>query len=830
MKRTRIIAGPGTGKTYRLRQNILELLANGVAPNKILLITFSRNSANDLKRELENIGTGRESEITASTLHSFCYKMLQTSGASERRGRFLQNFEVKFLEEDLKLELEIGVREVSKYIKAFEAAWARLQHEMPGWPEYDGDRRFDYVLTNWLRFHNCSLIGEVVKEALTYLRENPYAIERSAYEYVFIDEYQDLNRAEQEVVNVLAENSSLMIIGDEDQSIYEGFRYAHPEGILEFDQRHQNVEDIYLEECRRCPQNVVAVASHFIKNNINRNSGKKFIAHPSRQLGSIYKLQWRNLQEEADGIAEYIEYCTRNGRFDIGKILVLTPRRQIADIIRKSLDQQEVIAYSYFSEDVILGNPKKKDEAKAQEAITLLALAKNHEDKAALRCWLGFNHNTLYAKKYAALRDYCEKKNCSIYVLLENMLSGSVSLSRQERIIERFSLLKQKLAEISILTGGDLIDYLLPPEDDWSKYLRARLAIEQSVDSYDIGLMYKSILDILSKNEIPTDVNYVRIMSLHSSKGLTADLVVICGFIKGLIPHDYTGESEHYQRRMEEEQRRLFYVGITRTTDTLIISSARSIEPKVAHRMGAKVNYFGSVLPSPFLREMGPSAPEATAGEEWLFQELNKTTKKDAKSMTTTMAHPKDTSIRGNDIIKVFISYAHAYKEYSNVFIHDFKSHTSSLRQTVNTYTDENIPLGEDWHQNIQNAIVECDIAILLVSDAFMNSQYIKKHEVENLASRMNSGSSVRLVPVYFYPCSFQDWPFLAKHQFFKPQGKDYGRADKDVNNRFCYTHLIEFKHSNGVNIPLPNINRADYMVDFLEKLKPYFESIAQTQ
>lgn len=680
-----------------------------------------------------------------------------------------------------------------------------------------------------MRFHNCSLIGEVVKEALTYLRENPYAIERSAYEYVFVDEYQDLNRAEQEVVNILAEKSSLMIIGDEDQSIYEGFRYAHPEGILEFGQRHQNVEDICLEECRRCPQNVVAVASHFIKNNTNRNADKKFTAHPDKQLGSIHKLQWRNLQEEADGIAEYIEYCIRNSRFDIGKILVLTPRNQIADIVRKSLDRQGVSAYSYFSKDVVSANPKKKDEAKSQEAITLLALAKNHEDKAALRCWLGFNHNTLYAEKYAVLRDYCEKNNCSVYVLLENMLSGSVSLSRQGKMIKRFSLLKQKLAEISTLSGDDLVDYFFPPEEGyWSEYLRARLTIEQGAQDYNIESMYKTVLSILSKNEIPTDVDHVRIMSLHSSKGLTADLVIICGFVKGLIPHDYSKESEHYRRRMEEEQRRLFYVGITRTTDTLIISSARDIERKVAHRMGAKINHFGSVLPSPFLGEMGPNAPAAIAGHEWLLRELENTEEKNIKPENPIMESSEDASTGNSTIIKIFISYAHAHGEYSDIFIRDFRSYTRNLEHAVRIYTDKDIPLGEDWHQDIQEAITKCDIAVLLVSDAFMNSEYIKRHEVENLIARMNSNGNVRLIPVYFYPCSFQDWSFLAKHQFFKPQGKDYGRADKDVNNRFCYTHLIEFKHNNGVNIPLPNANRGEYMMDFVQKLKPHFESIVQ--
>lgn len=824
MKRTRIVAGPGTGKTYKLRQEISRLLEEGVAPSKILLITFSRNSAKDLINELQSINVGNISEIAASTLHSFCYRMLQSSEASGRASRFLHSFEVKFLEEDLKLELEIGIRDVQKNTKAFEAGWARLQHESPGWPDNEEDRKFEYSLNNWLEFHNCSLIGEVVKEALAYLRENPLAKERTEYDYVFVDEYQDLNRAEQELIKIIAEKSSLMIIGDEDQSIYEGFRYAHPEGILEFDKYHENVEDIFLEECRRCPQQVVAVANYFIKNNINRNSAKKFSARAENRKGDIYKLQWPNLQEEADGIAEYIENCVKQGRFVEGKILVLTPRRQIADVVRQNLVRREIGSYSYFKEDIISGNPKK-DKAKAQEAVTLLALANNPEDKVALRCWLGFDHSSLQAKPYAKLRDYSAHNNCSIYNLLKSICNNSFSMNGLGKIPERFNMLEHKLVEIADLTGRDLIEYLFPLEKSQFEYLRARLEAHQVADSYSISSLHRAVVDILSKNEIPTNVDHVRIMSLHSSKGLTADLVVICGFVKGLIPHDYSNSSDYYQNRMKEEQRRLFYVGLTRTTDTLIISSATKISGQNPYQIGATISRYGNTFPSPFIREMGPNAPDTVSGQEWLLSKINKSERETEQPTNPSMTNPENSGIGGDFIVNIFISYAHAHRDYSDVFIQDFRNHTNNLTYEVKVYTDEQIPLGENWHQDIQKAVAKCDIAILLVSDAFMNSQYIKKHEVENLVKRMsNEDNNVRLIPVYFYPCNFQDWPFLSKYQFFKPLGKDYGRADKDIKNKFCYSHLIEFNAINGVNIPQPNLNRSEYMMDFVEKLKPHFE------
>ena len=186
---------------------------------------------------------------------------------------------------------------------------------------------------------------------------------------------------------------------------------------------------------------------------------------------------------------------------------------------------------------------------------------------------------------------------------------------------------------------------------------------------------------------------------------------------------------------------------------------------------------------------------------------------------------PAITSINIEEISKpevnVFISYAHAYDDYYKVFHEDFKSYTKNLSYAkINIFTDESIPLGSDWHEKIQQEAAACDVAILLVSDQFMNSDYIKEHEVTVLVKRMES-EGLLFVPIYFYPCRFYDWEIFKKTQFFKPKGADYGKPDRDRNNRFCYADLVAFSPKDGIPILTSNPARGDYMLDFIATLEP---------
>ena len=135
--------------------------------------------------------------------------------------RGIYGYEIEPLLADLQSLGRFGAnRDMTKRIRAYEADWARLQHEKPGWPVDALDVQFHHLLTAWLRFHRGMLIGELVPEALRYLRENPASPALQFFEHIVVDEYQDLNRAEQELIDVLAAGKHLSVVGDVDQSIY----------------------------------------------------------------------------------------------------------------------------------------------------------------------------------------------------------------------------------------------------------------------------------------------------------------------------------------------------------------------------------------------------------------------------------------------------------------------------------------------------------------------------------------------------------------------------------------------------------------------------------
>src|SRR6516225_12244820 len=145
---------------------------------------------------------------------------------------------------------------------------------------------FHTALIDWLRFHRALLIGELVPEALRYLRNNPGCDARSAFDHVIVDEYQDLNRAEQDLIQLLSGNRAIAIVGDVDQSIYR-FRHANPDGIQDYNARYPETHDEVLNECRRCPKRVIAIADHLISHNHPGIPGPRLRPLPANAAGEI---------------------------------------------------------------------------------------------------------------------------------------------------------------------------------------------------------------------------------------------------------------------------------------------------------------------------------------------------------------------------------------------------------------------------------------------------------------------------------------------------------------------------------------------------------------
>jgi DNA helicase-2/ATP-dependent DNA helicase PcrA len=619
----RVMAGPGTGKTFALQRKVARLLEEGVNPERILVVTFTRAAANDLKKELTNLDSPGVENITVRTLHSYCYSVLHRERVFDQTGRIprpLLDFEERILLEDLNSpEIFGNYYERKERLQALAAAWAREQHEEPGTLS-DTDRLFQDDTIAWLRFHDAILLGEFVPITLRYLRNNPHSPERTQFEYVLVDEYQDWNMAEQSLIDLLSEQSYLTIVGDEDQSIYEDFRYAHPEGIAEFHETHDPTHDVPLEICRRCPTRIIELANELIQYNVGR-SGRELIPRDVNPEGEIYLIQWESMYSEIAGVANYFASKIDSKEFGAGEVLILCPSRRIGYGVRDTLRELGIEAHSFYKEELLDGNPKDLDSCQAQESFTLLRLLVDSGDKVALRCWLAFGSPSLRSGEYGRVRDYCSEHGDAPREALDAICAGELKIPYTTHLVNRYRLLNERLEELRNRLGIDIFNRLFPEGEEWAAPFR-EIAMQIDSDDWPVEDILEAIEDKIIRNEPPTDVDFVRIMSLHKSKGLSAEHVAVLGCVEGLTPrHPNEAWPHNRQARYREEQRRLFYVALTRTKNTLILSSFRNMPRDLTHGMGVRVVggdwQVAETIASTFFGELGPALPPAIIGEEW---------------------------------------------------------------------------------------------------------------------------------------------------------------------------------------------------------------------
>ncbi len=620
--RIRVIAGPGTGKSFAMKRRVARLLESRTDPATILPVTFTRVAAEDLHRELVGMGVPGCDQLNGVTLHSLALRMLMRNhvfAATGRAPRPLNKFELEPLICDL-MASHGGKRAVKKQKQAYEAAWARLQHEAPGYVADPRDAAFEADLLDWLRFHEAMLIGEVIPKLYEYLRSNPAARERSEFSHILVDEYQDLNKAEQGVIELLSDNAEVCIVGDDDQSIYS-FKHAHPEGIRDWLAANAGAADLNLNECLRCPTQVVQMANSLIGHNRLRPVPRVLVPVPANGNGVVQIIQYRTLNDEVTSVADIVAAMIVNGT-PAGDILVLAQRRVIGTPIYEALVARQVPARSYYAEAEL-------DSDEAQRRFALLKLFSNRQDRVALRWLVGLNGNNWHAAGYKRIRDHCEAIGLSPWGALEQLAAGVLRLPYSGGIVAAFRDLVVGLDALEALPDlAAVVDALFPRGDVTVQGLRelATTALDE-IEGNDRAALLSELSRAISQPEIPSQIEDVRIMSLYKSKGLSAPVTIIAGCIEGLLPKQPDADLPPAEAEREmEEQRRQFFVGISRVKalpndgkpGTLILTYSQKMP--LADAMGsritpARVVYRTAVLnASRFIRELGPLAPAPVAG------------------------------------------------------------------------------------------------------------------------------------------------------------------------------------------------------------------------
>lgn len=619
--RVRVVAGPGTGKSFAMKRRVARLLEAGVAPELILPVTFTRVAAQDLHRELVNMNVPGCDALNAHTLHSLALRMLTRNHVLVSTGRVprpLNDFETDAMICDL-MAAHGGKRAVVDLKQAYEAAWARLNHQTPGYAPSKAEAAFQLDLLEWLRFHEAMLIGEVIPEIYRYLSANPAAPERAEFSHILVDEYQDLNKAEQAIIELLSGVAEVCIVGDDDQSIYS-FKHAHPDGIRDWLLANAGASNFSLVDCHRCPMRVVEMANALIAHNVHRPAPRTLLPIATKGQGDVRVLQYPSLNHEVAGVVATIQQMIAAGT-PAGDILVLAQSRAVGTPIYEELLACNVPARSEYTQSEL-------EREEAQFSFALLKLFANQDDRVALRWLVGRNGNNFHAAGYKRVRDHCEATGLSPWQTLTMLSTGTLSISHTGPIVSDFKALSTKLSALAALPDlGALIDVLFPLGHAETLELREiavnLLAADPTIDS---KTLVRELIVAITQPEIPTDIQEVRIMSLHKSKGLSSPVTIIAGCVNGLLPRAPNNQLTPLERQhYDEEQRRLFFVGITRVKadpangkpGTLILTYSQEMPLKDAMRAGiipAYTNYGTAVLQaSRFIAEMAPAAPAAVA-------------------------------------------------------------------------------------------------------------------------------------------------------------------------------------------------------------------------
>jgi DNA helicase II / ATP-dependent DNA helicase PcrA len=555
------VAGPGSGKTTGLKRRIWRLVqGEGMSRSGIFVGTFTRAIATDLEEALGG-------DLEVRTLHSLAFRLLRDNrqALGDRRLRFLLEFEEEAMLYDVGLEVGGQQRDRQRGLRRLQASWAE-RRTLP-------DAQFWGAVERWLRHHGGMLISEVPHLATTGLANGDIAGE--IYDEVIIDEYQDLTACEQELVELIwSRKASLVVLGDDDQSIY-GFRFSHPEGITGFRDRWNELDDISIPENRRCATSIVAIANKLMA---EAGSNKDPMIARRAEAGLAAFVYWPSVEAEVAGLATYIRGRPKD------EFLVLVPRRFMGYRLQEAVGEG---ARTAFRQEVL-------EYPLTQERFALASIFANRDDRVAFRAWLGFdgNESTKSPGRNALAYASVIGLGDSVIGIARGLRDQSIPLvgTGQDNIRQRAGLLLEELQnmpaalekQIQYVFNPDTVDQLpADVKDEKRRWIRRDLeelrdaALTIAGEEHDATLAgiiatlrYRIATRAPLSKEEPARV---KIMTLHSAKGLEGDAIIVAGLADQIVPgppKDDPAETAAHRA----EQRRLLYVAVTRAKGDLVVS------------------------------------------------------------------------------------------------------------------------------------------------------------------------------------------------------------------------------------------------------------------
>ncbi|MBQ3635452.1 MAG: UvrD-helicase domain-containing protein [Bacteroidales bacterium] len=600
-----IVAGAGSGKTRVITMRIANLIANGVSPYGILALTFTNKAAREMKTRIGSIvGSKVASHLWMGTFHSMFARLLRIEAENIGMPVTFTIYDtqdsqtlIKSIIKGLGLDDKIykpktvhGMISSAKNDLLFPADYARD----PDIAKRDRDQMRPRMAEIYQMYVNeCRKAGamdfdDLLIHTYTLFRNNPECLERyqKRFAHILVDEYQDTNRVQYAIVNMLAKaNRNICVVGDDSQSIYS-FRGARIENILNFKKDYPDCQVFKLEQNYRSTQTIVSAANSLIAKNINRIPKNVF---SEGEVGEKIKIRQTNSDiEEAKTVVGEISYRVRSGE-NPEDIAILYRANFQSRVLEEAL-RHEGIPYKVYGGVTFYQRKEIKD------VLAYLRLTVNHSDNESFKRVINYPKRAIGETSVSKLEGYANAHGMTLWEAASNPLvleTAGLKGATAQRILDftamvtEFSMQAEKVDAATLLKGvldrTKIIEDLKTDKDSAEGEDRIKNVeelrnafvtfVDEKVEEGGETSLSAYLTDIALMTDADTgnDENCVRLMTVHASKGLEFSRVFIVGLEDGLFP----GSMSILDPVSLEEERRLMYVALTRAKKSLTLTYAK---------------------------------------------------------------------------------------------------------------------------------------------------------------------------------------------------------------------------------------------------------------
>lgn len=599
-----VLAGAGTGKTRVITYRMAELIHRGVEPGRILSVTFTNKAAKEMQeRTAALLGKRLKSRPWISTFHALCVRILREEITA-------LGYPPQFVIYD-RGDQESAARKALRDIRVTDAAlrpgdllslisrWKMIGVEPDGASEFADDDRSFLAAAGYRRYQaQLRAAGAVDFDDLLLLTVKLFETEpdvldrqRSRFDFVQIDEYQDTNDMQFRLVEALVqEHRNLCVVGDDDQSIY-GWRGAEVRHILGFHEHFPGAKVVRLEDNYRCTRGIIDLANRLVRHNRSRHE-KTLVAHKSGENDVVIR-DYPDEQTEAEAVVREVNFLIQQKNVPPRDIAILfrtneQPRLFEAELRRLRVPYTLIGGQSFF------------DRKEVRDVLAYLRAIAFPSDEMSLLRIINVPPRGIGDAALDKLLSRAVKQGQSLWDAIEDAVAAKEITAKTAGALHQFHQLVQTFRDRFQQPGVDLaalleewldtIDYdteiCRQYKEPAQQETRRQVLSEcrQALAEYQQRATRRNLAEFLNQTALEgrdddftekdeLAANAVCLMTLHSAKGLEFPRVYLVGWEEGILPHQRSVDAD---LRAIEEERRLAYVGITRARDFLTISRSHS--------------------------------------------------------------------------------------------------------------------------------------------------------------------------------------------------------------------------------------------------------------